>query len=111
MLWALVVIACWSSRLLAQVVTPPTMLGPIAGPGAVVEPRLPIHRNAAGALQLRPRYFAGVLWNVSVWNPYLVALLKTSVKPSVAAVATACSSGAAARDEGPPAHLRWCARK
>ena len=50
-----------------------------------------------------------VFWNVSVWNPYLVALLKTNVKPSVAGAATACSSGAGARAEGRAARFRWCA--
>ena len=38
MLWVLAVIACWSSSVFAQVVTPPQMLGTIAGPGAMAEP-------------------------------------------------------------------------
>ena len=38
-----------------------------------------------------------VFWNVSVWNPYLVALLRTNVKPGAASPATACSSDANAR--------------
>jgi hypothetical protein len=43
-----------------------------------------------------------VFWNVSVWNPYLVALLKTNVKPSAAGAATACASARRAS-------FRWCA--
>lgn len=44
-----------------------------------------------------------VFWNVSVWNPYLVALLRTNVKPSASSPPTPCSSAKA----GP--RFRWCA--
>ena len=47
-----------------------------------------------------------VFWNVSVWNPYLVALLKTNVRPSGTGAAAACASGAAERRAAP---FRWCA--
>jgi hypothetical protein len=41
------------------------------------------HADGAGGLD--------VFWNVSVWNPYLVALLKTNVKADAAGVATSCT--------------------
>jgi len=44
-----------------------------------------------------------VFWNVSVWNPYLVALLRTNVKPS--GTPAPCPD-AGKRSEGRP--LRWC---
>ena len=48
-----------------------------------------------------------VFWNVSVWNPYLVALLKTNVKPSAGGrghrLLVRCAPGAGA------ARFRWCA--
>jgi hypothetical protein len=47
-----------------------------------------------------------VFWNVSVWNPYLVALLRTNVKPGGATAPTACSSGRRTR----AARFRWCAK-
>lgn len=43
-----------------------------------------------------------VFWNVSAWNPYLVALLRTNVRPPDPATA------ACARAKGP--RLRWCAK-
>jgi hypothetical protein len=49
-----------------------------------------------------------VFWNVSVWNPYLVALLRTNVKPGAATTAPACSAGARAGAGSP--RLRWCAK-
>lgn len=49
-----------------------------------------------------------VFWNVSVWNPYLVALLRTNVQPGPAGAATACAT--ATRVERLPARLRWCAK-
>lgn len=42
-----------------------------------------------------------VFWNVSTWNPYLVALLKTNVKPGDAAAPCPPSRRAA--------RFRWCA--
>jgi hypothetical protein len=48
-----------------------------------------------------------VFWNVSVWNPYLVALLRTNVKPGAAIPVTSCSSDGNAR----AARFRWCAKK
>jgi hypothetical protein len=50
-----------------------------------------------------------VFWNVSVWNPYLVALLQTNVKPSGATAAAACSPGTRARGERKSPRFRWCA--
>jgi hypothetical protein len=47
-----------------------------------------------------------VFWNVSVWNPYLVALLTTNVTPSAAGAPAACASGAGERRAAP---FRWCA--
>jgi hypothetical protein len=41
---------------------------------------------------------------VSAWNPYLVALLKTNVKPSATGTPSAC----AVRAERAPARFRWC---
>ncbi len=49
-----------------------------------------------------------VYWNVSVWNPYLVALLRTNVKPSPAA--SACSPSTGAGLKRPVPRFRWCAR-
>lgn len=49
-----------------------------------------------------------VFWNVSVWNPYLVALLRTNVKPGAAGPTGGCPSGAAA-GRRPGARFRWCA--
>jgi hypothetical protein len=49
-----------------------------------------------------------VFWNVSVWNPYLVALLRTNVKPGSASAPTGCASGSAAR---PATRFRWCAAR
>jgi len=49
-----------------------------------------------------------VFWNVSVWNPYRVALLTTNVKATAAGPSTTCSSGAPAR-AGRPGRFRWCA--
>ncbi|HEV7732045.1 MAG TPA: hypothetical protein VGR62_07780 [Candidatus Binatia bacterium] len=46
-----------------------------------------------------------VFWNVSVWNPYLVALLKTNVRPDAASAATACGSG------GQAPRFRWCEKR
>ena len=43
-----------------------------------------------------------VFWNVSAWNPYLVALLRTNVRPP-APERLPC-----ARGKGP--RLRWCAK-
>src|SRR4030095_12531866 len=40
-----------------------------------------------------------VFWNVSVWNPYLVTLLRTNVKPGGATTPTSCSSSIAAGAE------------
>ncbi len=45
-----------------------------------------------------------VFWNVSVWNPYLVALLKTNVRPDAAGAATTCGTGR------PGGRFRWCAK-
>lgn len=45
-----------------------------------------------------------VFWNVSVWNPYLVALLRTNVRPEGEAPTT-CPP--AARRQPP---FRWCAK-
>jgi len=45
-----------------------------------------------------------VFWNVSVWNPYLVALLQTNVKPGAGGGATTCSRAAQSRPR-----FRWCA--
>jgi hypothetical protein len=44
-----------------------------------------------------------VFWVVSVWNPYLVALLQTNVKPSGASTPAAC---ARTGRSGP--RFRWC---
>jgi hypothetical protein len=46
-----------------------------------------------------------VFWNVSTWNPYLVALLRTNVRPAPASGPKTCPSG-----RGPKPRLRWCAR-
>jgi hypothetical protein len=46
-----------------------------------------------------------VFWNVSVWNPYLVALLRTNVKPGTPTAATCASDS-----RGRTARFRWCAR-
>jgi len=43
-----------------------------------------------------------VYWNVSAWNPYLVALLRTNVQPGPAPATGSC------RPHG--ARLRWCAK-
>jgi len=43
-----------------------------------------------------------VFWNVSAWNPYLVALLRTNVRPP------APESAPCVRAKGP--RLRWCAK-
>ena len=45
-----------------------------------------------------------VFWNVSVWNPYLVALLRTNVQPDAASVPDGCPSG-----RRPKSRFRWCA--
>jgi hypothetical protein len=44
-----------------------------------------------------------VFWNVSVWNPYLVALLRTNVKPSASSAPSPCLSTQGA------GRFRWCA--
>jgi len=51
-----------------------------------------------------------VFWNVSVWNPYLVALLRTNVKPGPTTPAASCSSAASARTGTRAARFRWCAK-
>jgi len=45
-----------------------------------------------------------VFWNVSAWNPYLVALLRTNVRPDPASPAPACGAG-----RRPKPRFRWCA--
>ena len=50
-----------------------------------------------------------VHWIVSAWNPYLVAMLRTNVKPSQTAAAAKCSSSAAGDRAADTAPLRWCA--
>ena len=45
-----------------------------------------------------------VYWNVSVWNPYLVALLRTNVKPGPAPAPSSCKGAG-----GGKRPLRWCA--
>ena len=52
-----------------------------------------------------------VFWNVSVWNPYRVALLKTNVKPGGAGAVTVCPSGPDGRTERRRARFRWCAAR
>ena len=51
-----------------------------------------------------------VFWNVSAWNPYLVALLRTTVRPGAAAQPAACPGSGRARGDGPAPRFRWCAR-
>ena len=51
-----------------------------------------------------------VFWNVSTWNPYLVALLRTTVRPSPAAQPAACPGTGRARGDGAAPRFRWCAR-
>ena len=46
-----------------------------------------------------------VYWNVSVWNPYLVALLRTNVKPNPDPAPSPCTAGSA----GGKRPFRWCA--
>jgi hypothetical protein len=43
-----------------------------------------------------------VFWNVSAWNPYLVALMRTNVRPGPAPATSSCAR------RGP--RLRWCAK-
>jgi hypothetical protein len=50
-----------------------------------------------------------VFWDVSVWNPYLVALLKTNVKPSAMGAPAACPPAGTSRADGRP--FRWCAAR
>ena len=40
-----------------------------------------------------------VYWNVSVWNPYLVALLRTNVKPNPDPAPSPCTAGSAGGNE------------
>jgi len=51
-----------------------------------------------------------VFWNVSTWNPYLVALFKTNVRPGAASMAAACAPGGAARTGGATPRFHWCER-
>ena len=50
-----------------------------------------------------------VHWIVSAWNPYLVAMLRTNVKPGGAAAAAKCPSSAPAAATTNAAPFRWCA--
>jgi hypothetical protein len=43
---------------------------------------------------------ADVFWNVSTWNPYGVALLRTNVRPSTDTIPPACP--------GQRTRFRWC---
>jgi hypothetical protein len=62
------------------------------------------HPDGAGGLD--------VLWNVSTWNPYGVALVRTNVRPGPAGAPPAtCSrggTGPAAGLAGEPSRFRWC---
>src|SRR5262249_32596605 len=51
-----------------------------------------------------------VFWNVSTWNPYLVALFKTNVRPGAASTAAACAPGGAARTGRATLRFHWCER-
>ena len=49
-----------------------------------------------------------VHWIVSAWNPYLVGMLRTNVKPSPAGAAVECSASTAPTAVAGTPRFRWC---
>jgi hypothetical protein len=54
---------------------------------------------------------ADVVWNVSTWNPYGVALLRSNVRPATVTTPPTCGArtGPVAGLGGRVSHFRWCA--
>lgn len=76
-------------------------VGALVDPGILYAPNIIdayTRSDGAGGLD--------VFWNVSVWNPYLVALLQTNVKPGAPSAPPACASPSGTTAERP--RFRWC---